>query len=530
MINIKLLNHSGKIWRKFGDSRVKGFAFDGDELLFEEQLLHIFLDAIRQNLLSEILLRLNGNFSAVIRIGDTVYLISDKLRSYPLLYIFWRDGYLVTDHPKVILEKCSGIKIDERAVPVYLTCGYLHDDMTLLEGCRLVMAGSFVRLLDGGKSEIHHYHHHIHLPCLMTEQEIIKGGSEALEKSFQRMLRSIGNRQVFIPLSGGYDSRLIACLCKKLDVQNVSCYTYGDKASYEVAISQKVAQRLGFPWHFVEYTHNLSEEHFFGDLSQDYRLFASNLNTTAHFQDFMAIYELRRKGVIPDDAVVVPGHSGDLLAGSHIPYGRLTTEKSVAELVACKYFFWNDLKKKYRKEAISGLGKQLNETIASHNPDVACSLFDNWNIQNRQSNYIVNSVRIYEFFGLDWRLPLWDDEYAEFWLSVGWKQKREHVYDSYMFRTYFKPFDVAFYKPKQISTFARLQLPLGLKSVVKYWLCVHSARFRKYYDVNNTTDRIEMLKQGVDKRDMQYIKWLKPQVNAMSALNQLRLLRSKLIE
>lgn len=530
MTNVNLLNHSGKPWREFGDSRVKGFAFDGEELLSEEQLFSLFTNAISQASLPETLLKLNGNFSAVIRIGSAVYLIADKLRCYPLLYTSWRDDYLVTDHPKVILEKCTGIKINERVVPTYLACGYLHDDMTLLERCSLVMAGSFVRLPDGGKPEIYHYHHHIHLPCLMTEQEIIESGSEMLEKAFLRMLRSIGNRQVFIPLSGGYDSRLIACLCKKFDVQNVSCYTYGDKASYEVAISREVAQRLGFPWHFVEYTHDLSAEHFSGALSRDYRLFASNLNTTAHFQDFMAIYELRRKGVIPDDAVVVPGHSGDLLAGSHIPYERLTTEKSVAELVACKYFFWNDLKKKYREEAIAGLGKRLNATIASHDPDMACALFENWNIQNRQSNYIVNSVRIYESFGLDWRLPLWDDEYAGFWLSVRWEQKREHVYDSYMFRTYFKPFDVAFHKPKQISTFAKLRLPLGLKSVVKYWLCVHSARFRKYYDVNNMTDRIEMLKRGVDKRDMRYIKRLKPQINALSALNQLQLLRNKLTE
>ena len=30
----------------------------------------------------------------------------------------------------------------------------------------------------------------------------------------------------------------------------------------------------------------------------------------------------------------------------------------------------------------------------------------------------MNSVRVYEFFGYDWWLPLWDGEFVEFWQNV----------------------------------------------------------------------------------------------------------------
>ncbi|WP_269848621.1 asparagine synthase-related protein [Methanosarcina horonobensis] len=36
----------------------------------------------------------------------------------------------------------------------------------------------------------------------------------------------------------------------------------------------------------------------------------------------------------------------------------------------------------------------------------------------RQAKFIINSVRVYEFFGYEWRIPLWDAELMEFFLRV----------------------------------------------------------------------------------------------------------------
>ena len=46
------------------------------------------------------------------------------------------------------------------------------------------------------------------------------------------------------------------------------------------------------------------------------------------------------------------------------------------------------------------------------------SLFSFFEWQERQSKFLINSVRSYEFYGFDWWLPLWDAEFMEFWREV----------------------------------------------------------------------------------------------------------------
>ncbi|MCY1237684.1 hypothetical protein D9M72_503920 [compost metagenome] len=46
------------------------------------------------------------------------------------------------------------------------------------------------------------------------------------------------------------------------------------------------------------------------------------------------------------------------------------------------------------------------------------NLYELWDWQERQSKYIVNSVRVYEQFSLNWWLPLWDSEFLEFWQLI----------------------------------------------------------------------------------------------------------------
>ena len=41
----------------------------------------------------------------------------------------------------------------------------------------------------------------------------------------------------------------------------------------------------------------------------------------------------------------------------------------------------------------------------------------------RQSKYIMGQQRTYEYFGYEWRMPLWSDEMLNFWESVPYKYK-----------------------------------------------------------------------------------------------------------
>jgi len=75
-------------------------------------------------------------------------------------------------------------------------------------------------------------------------------------------------------------------------------------------------------------------------------------------------------------------------------------------------------------KSTTGLEIKDNETCAN-----AIEFFD---FNERQAKFIVNSVRAYEFFGYEWRIPLWDTELIDFFLKVPIKYRiSQNLYKKY---------------------------------------------------------------------------------------------------
>ena len=53
--------------------------------------------------------------------------------------------------------------------------------------------------------------------------------------------------------------------------------------------------------------------------------------------------------------------------------------------------------------------------LAMETPEDAQDAFEVWDWQERQAKWIVNSVRNYEFYGYEWRMPLWYNEIMDYW-------------------------------------------------------------------------------------------------------------------
>ena len=97
------------------------------------------------------------------------------------------------------------------------------------------------------------------------------------EDTFSRLISWLDGRQAVIPLSGGYDSRLIALMLKELGYNNVLCFTYNTGgAKWEVDISRRVAKNLGFCWHYVHSNPCLSYWWYRSDALRCYQIAASN--------------------------------------------------------------------------------------------------------------------------------------------------------------------------------------------------------------------------------------------------------------
>lgn len=354
-MDIFLQNAGEWQWKNIEGNYVKGFAFICNTYYEEEKLCSIVSEAIDNDTIKELLLKLNGNFSIVIKKAEVYYLIADKIRSFPLFYAKINDSWLITDQTAIITEKILEICINESAVAEFLSQGYLSGSKTLIKNCFIVTPGSFVNI--NQEANIEYYHSFIVPKRQRTAKQIGKEAAEIIRATFKRMLSTVRDKTLLIPLSGGYDSRLILCLCKEYNLSNVICYTYGRKDSFEVMISQKVAERLNYPWYFVEYTFDKITQMLRDERYIKYIRFAGNFNTRAHAQDYIAISELLSKGIIDKDTVVIPGHSGDMLGGSHVSNAYLNYD-NYYDIIYDKYFTLNVLKKQYKLEMqnnISGI-------------------------------------------------------------------------------------------------------------------------------------------------------------------------------
>jgi asparagine synthase (glutamine-hydrolysing) len=60
----------------------------------------------------------------------------------------------------------------------------------------------------------------------------------------------------------------------------------------------------------------------------------------------------------------------------------------------------------------------------------ALGYFDRWAWENEKAKFMVNSVRVYEFWGYRWWLPLWDLEFVRFWRSLPYHLRFEKRFEN----------------------------------------------------------------------------------------------------
>ena len=481
LFNIKLTNNQGKKWVTYGNCHIKGYAFHNDEILEGRFLLDVILESIESKKLDSVLKELNGNFTAVIIIDSSAYLISDKLRSYPLIFTLQKDGkWFITDSAIGIdNNKNVNRNIDTLNSIEFLSLGYVSGNETLFEDVLTVDAGEYVILRKGAYIQRSSYFKYIFDKKVFNKGKTIEDAYKSLEKAFQRTIASIpSGKQIIIPLSGGYDSRLIACLCKKYGLKDVVCYTYGRYDSFEVSISRKVADQLGFKWYYIEYqaenfAKTLCREHF-----NDFTKFTNNCNSIPHVQEFLALQELRSQGILQEGSIVIPGFCGDLFGGSKVPPEVFNwkknkfNHKNFSRLIYQHFYDLNIPNTKWKNKIINKIRSEIGDYDVS-NQEKFLNHYEQWCISNRLSKYIINSLRVYEFFGLDWRMPLWDDNYARLWYQVPWYDKSPALLADFMFNKYFIPYKVDIRKTessnsqKTLVFLVKKLLPVNLYNVVK---------------------------------------------------------------
>lgn len=423
-LNINISGLYGKLNEGVNDLIYSGtVVFNGLKLSaceLSKELDEVLLRGELETFLSQ----LSGFYSFIYASDEQLVVATDRIRSIPLVYSTVGRTVYISDSVSQVMTDLDSINYNDFAEYQLSRAGYVLGDETLIEQVKHVAAGEALLLDEKGVTILNYFDF---LPensdVQSTEEEISVHLDNALDVSIRELISVADGRQIVVPLSGGYDSRVIAVYLKKLGYKNVVTFTFGSRKSKEVYISKKIAGALSFDWHFVEYTKSRWQAIKGSSEFIDYLQFISNYTSVPNVQVFPAIKELFEQGVVDNDAILVPGHTGDFISGGHMPkslFGlpAVDNEPAIVKAILAKHF---------KVKSKAKLEQQLHDTLMANvlglievapNNAAATSVFEAWEYRERQAKFIVNSNRYYDFYKLESWMPLWNKEFMNFWLKA----------------------------------------------------------------------------------------------------------------
>lgn len=447
-----------RLWGKIHSAR--GNPFDFIKIRFLENGYLKDKEAIAQELRS-----ISGNFSFIIEDkNNKVLACVDKIRSYPLLYRCCNGSLTIISSPCEIKGNAD-LKKDQVSFLEFKMAGYVTGRDTLFEGVSQLQAGEFLHF-DGKTLDVKVYYRFYEPHSVYYSQEKFIDVLHQITCSiFNKLIDRLAGRPVLVPLSAGLDSRLVVCMFKLLGYKKIRTFSYGISGNWEARWASLIAKKLGVEWFFVPYSRKLGRDFFHSQECRQYFSFSHAASTTSFILDFPALWYLDRIHKLPTEAVIVNGQSGDFITGNHVPKAfnkdRITTEDFLEVIIKKHYSLWTHLHSADNLRIIKA--KIINTlSIDEHScmdKEQAMKTYEMWECRERQSKYVVNGQRAYDFFNLSWELPLWDDEYLCFWSSVPFKYR----FKQFLYKEYLKTFD--FFKLFKDVNFYRYNSPTYINSL-----------------------------------------------------------------
>jgi asparagine synthase (glutamine-hydrolysing) len=405
-------------WARDKNVSSTGFAFMEGTFVTEKEFLRLIARNITEfHQFASFCKDLNGQFSLVVNTGNEIWLHTGHSWSYPLFYRSEGTDFKVSDQPEHLLpDETTSWQTPPEAASYFHLFGVTPAAFTLERSIKAVRPGETVGInLTSG--EIISIKQDLPLETIkgLTPGEL----AVLLRENFARYAELLKNKQVLLPLTAGYDSRLLACLLKESGHKDVLCATWGREGNHESETARKVAETLGFRYIFVPYTAEVIENFPADTEFQRYAAFAGHLTSMPFLQDYFAIKYLKEQKLIGEETVVMPGHPGDFLRGSHL-YASLTSDSPSQVADTIIEAFGNSL------PVSSSQKKQIAEMVIKQVFNQEAGIrrnFDLWDFEERQCKFIGNSSQVYHFFSIPCLVPLFDKELLNAMLSLPFNQR-----------------------------------------------------------------------------------------------------------
>lgn len=413
-VNLEL-NYPGRFqWSQHENIHFIGYCFNQSGQLFQKAE-----DWAKSSMAQQIEESL-GSFAAIELLDNQVTIWMDTAAAFPLFYKINNNIITISHTPSA--EESTWSDDVEAYTRIYCTEG----ENTLLTEWESILAGhKLVINLDSGEIQQTRYFDHFVSKKRKLDSDFEDEFVTITQNWAKQIIEYAAGKQIWVPLSGGYDCRLLLSALIQAGAPNLHSYTYGRADSPEIQMAQQVAEKLEFSWYFIPYDEK-AFENFFTDNWKEYALQNHHFQAVPHEQDYFALLDLSKKGILEPDFIAITGHCGEIPAGSVLKSYPIQTADYITEKYSYK--------------------PQYYIQDSSIEPWDA---FHQWLSENRLSKFIVNSLRLFEYFGGKWMLPMWHRDFMELFYSLEFQERwEEKAYIDLSFKHYFIPLGIDFRKPK----------------------------------------------------------------------------------
>ena len=371
---------------------------------------------------------IDGDFLFIIidNSNNTVAFGVDHVRKKSLFYKLNQGSIFITDN--ISSKDIGNLETNPSCILEFKYSGYVTGERTLINNFYCVKPGEYIIWGNNNIRKIIFYNYY---PTDINEEKdegvLVETLDECLDQAIIDTLIIAKGKKILLPLSGGNDSRLLLAMLNRHKIENVVCFSYGKKNNTESLISKYYANKLGYEWIFIEYNNSKWYNLYHSKKYYEYSKFSSNYTAIPNLLEFLAVDELSNKFDLSNH-VFLPGHTGDFISGGHLEYifresdfGKINYDTFIARIIDKHFSLVNDYKSNlelYEKifyDPVLHKGKDNNVALPQ--------IYEHYEYLNRQSKYIINSSRLYEFYNSQSVFPLWRKSFVSFWRELSFYQK-----------------------------------------------------------------------------------------------------------
>tara|TARA_Y100000389_G_scaffold152542_1_gene152590 strand:+ start:18361 stop:19878 length:1518 start_codon:yes stop_codon:yes gene_type:complete len=384
------------LWEKV---KIDGYFWFGSNFFYGKDGEKIFLKLINKQNISVfeipfLMRELNGSWSIVIKSKLTTISAVDRVCSRKIFYLKNKNN-VVADCISKLIKKNQSNEIDQSLKSFYIKNKCCPPGLTLYKNLFSIPPG-FCLINESGFLKKIQYSIFPSRKKYVSSNDIVQAEYNLLSvlEKLKKTIRLINPKNIFIPLSGGMDSRLIAfSIAQDKELRKKAiCFAYGkSKKNLDCSISKLVAKELGIKWTFIQYT----EKAWLNLFTEKEKIF-EKLNvalSSPNLDSKIAIAKMIEKY---GNGIFIPGYCLDVPAGSKL-YENTRYQKEMLDSQKIDKIFTLD------DEALN---------------------FEYTNLLIRLSGIVLSANENFKYKNSEFLLPFWSNEIYDFWFSLSYNSRK----------------------------------------------------------------------------------------------------------